>query len=54
MLREGIFLKKRLAEIMAKNTGKSVDQIIKDMDRDNWMSAEEAKKYGIIDQVIDK
>ena len=39
---------------MAKNTGKSVDQIIKDMDRDNWMSAEEAKKYGIIDQVIDK
>ena len=47
-------MKKRLAEIMAKNTGNSVDQIIKDMDRDNWMSAEEAKKYGIIDQVIDK
>ena len=54
MLKEGIFLKKRLAEILAKNTGKKVDQIIKDMDRDNWMSADEAKDYGIIDEVIDK
>ena len=54
MLKEGIFLKKRLAEIMSKNTGKTVAQVIKDMDRDNWMSAEEAKSYGIIDQVIEK
>ncbi len=54
MLKEGIFLKKRLAEIMAKNTGRTVAQVIKDMDRDNWMSAEEAKEYGIIDQVIEK
>ena len=52
MLKEGIFLKKRLAEILAKNTGKKVDKIIKDMDRDNWMSADEAKDYGIIDEVI--
>ena len=54
MLKEGIFLKKRLAEILAKNTGKKVDQIIKDMDRDNWMSADDAKDYGIIDEVIAK
>ena len=54
MLKEGIFLKKRLAEILAKNTGKKVDQIIKDMDRDNWMSSDEAKDYGIIDEVITK
>lgn len=54
MLKEGIFLKKRLAEILAKNTSKKVDQIIKDMDRDNWMSADEAKDYGIIDEVITK
>ena len=54
MLKEGIFLKKRLAEILAKNTGKKVDQIVKDMDRDNWMSADEAKDYGIIDEVIAK
>jgi ATP-dependent Clp protease protease subunit len=52
MLKEGIFLKKRLAEIFAKNTGKSLAQVEKDMDRDNWMSAEEAKAYGIIDEII--
>ena len=52
MLEEGIFLKKRLAEIFAKNTGKDLKTVEKDMDRDNWMSAEEAKKYGIIDKVI--
>lgn len=51
-LREGVYLKKLLAEMMAKNTGQSLDKIEKDMDRDNWMSAEEAKKYGIIDEVI--
>ncbi len=53
-LKEGIYLKKRLAEILAKNTGKSLEQVEKDMDRDNWMSAEEAKKYGIIDEIITK
>ena len=51
-LKEGIFLKKRLAEIFAKNTGKSLAPVEKDMDRDNWMSAEEALKYGIVDKVI--
>lgn len=53
-LREGLFLKKRLAEILAKQTGKSLEQIEKDMDRDNWMSAEEALKYGIVDEIIEK
>lgn len=52
MLKEGIFLKKRLAEIFAENTGKDLATVEKDMDRDNWMSAEEAKKYGIIDEII--
>ena len=52
MLREGVFLKKRLAEIFAKNTGKDLKRVEKDMDRDNWMSAEEAKEYGIIDEII--
>ena len=51
-LREGVYLKKRLAEIFAKNTGKSLEQVEKDMDRDNWMSAEEAQKYGIVDEII--
>ena len=52
MLREGVFLKKRLAEIFAERTGKNLKQVEKDMDRDNWMSAEEAKSYGIIDDIV--
>ena len=52
-LKEGIYLKKVLIDMMAKNTGKDPKQIEKDMDRDNWMSAEEAKEYGIIDEVIE-
>ena len=51
-LKEGIYLKQKLAEMLAKNTGKDVKQVIKDMDRDNWMSAEEAKTYGLIDEVL--
>ncbi len=51
-LKEGIYLKKVLIDIMAKNTGKDIKTVEKDMDRDNWMSAEEAQKYGIIDEVI--
>ena len=51
-LKEGIYLKQKLAEMLAKNTGKDVKQVITDMDRDNWMSAEEAKTYGLIDEVL--
>ncbi len=51
-LKEAVYLKKKLIEIMAKNTGKDAKTIEKDMDRDNWMSAEDAKTYGIIDEVI--
>lgn len=53
-LREGIFLKQRLNEILAKNTGQKISKIEKDADRDFWMSAEEAVKYGLIDEVITK
>lgn len=51
-LKEGIYLKKKLAEIFADNTGKDLKQVEKDMDRDNWMSAEEALEYGIIDEIV--
>lgn len=51
-LKEGIYLKKKLAEIFAENTGKDLKQVEKDMDRDNWMSAEEALDYGIVDSII--
>lgn len=53
-LREGIYLKQRLNEILAKNTGQKIETIEKDTDRDRWMGAEEAVKYGIADAVIEK
>lgn len=51
-LRESLRVKKLLEEIMAKNTGQKPAQIHDDMERDKWMTATEAKKYGIVDQVI--
>lgn len=51
-LKEGIEVKRRLLEIFAEQTGKSMKQVEKDMDRDNWMSAQEAKEYGIVDEVL--
>lgn len=53
-LREGLFLKQRLNEILAKNTGQKITKIEKDMERDFWMSGDEAVKYGLIDEVIEK
>lgn len=44
--------KENLNKILAKNTGKTVQQIEKDSDRDYYMSADEAKKYGVIDEII--
>ncbi len=47
-------MKKELNAILAKNTGQSVKQVEKDTDRDNFMSAAEAQKYGMIDEVLIK
>jgi ATP-dependent Clp protease protease subunit len=44
--------KENLNKILSKNTGKSMEQIEKDSDRDNYMTADEAKKYGLIDEVM--
>ena len=43
--------KENLNRILAKNTGKSAEQVEKDAERDYWMTADEAKKYGIIDEI---
>lgn len=51
-LREMQDVKKRLIDIVAKNTGQSKEKIEKDADRDFWMSADDAKKYGLVDKVI--
>lgn len=50
--KEILFLRSRLNEILAKHTGQDVTAIEKDTDRDNFMSAEQSVKYGIVDKVI--
>ena len=50
--REILYLRGKMNELMSKHTGRPVEQIERDMDRDRFMSAEEAKAYGIIDNVI--
>jgi len=50
--REIIRLKQRLNEIMAKHTGQTVERVHKDTDRDNFLSAMDAKEYGLIDEVM--
>ena len=52
--KEILRIKKILNEILAQRTGQSLKKIEKDTDRDFFMSADEAKAYGIIDEVIDK
>jgi ATP-dependent Clp protease protease subunit len=47
-------IKLRLNTLMAKHTGQSLDQVTADTERDNFMSAEESKDYGIVDEVLDK
>ena len=52
--REIIKLKKELYEIIADHTGQKYDKVYSDSDRDYWMKAPEAKKYGMIDEVLKK
>jgi len=52
--KEALKLKDKLNNVMAKHTGQSVDKIEKDTDRDNFFSAKEAVKYGLIDEVLEK
>ncbi len=51
--KEALFLKRRLNEIMAKHTGKPIDIVERDTDRDNFLSAESALEYGIIDKILE-
>jgi len=53
-LRESLRIKRLLEEIMAKNTGQKVAKIHEDMERDKWLTAEDAKKYGIVDAIINE
>jgi ATP-dependent Clp protease, protease subunit len=51
-LRESLRIKRLLEDIMAKNTGQKADRIHEDMERDKWLTAKEAKEYGIVDAII--
>lgn len=51
--REMLKIKQKMNELMAKHSGQPVEKVSKDTDRDHFLSAEEAKDYGIIDQVIE-
>jgi len=52
--KEILALRSRLNEILSKHTSRPIEQIDRDTDRNNFMSASEAKEYGIVDEVIDK
>ena len=51
--KETLRVNKQLREVLASHTGKKYNEIVKDTDRDNFLDAEEAKSYGIVDQVIE-
>ena len=53
-LRESLGVKEMLAKILAKNTGQKLAKVKTDMERDYWMSPEETKSYGLVDQVLSK
>jgi len=50
--KEILYLRGKMNELMSKHTGRPVEQIERDFDRDRFMSADEAKEYGLIDNVI--
>ena len=52
--KEILNMRDKLNKILAKHTGQSLDKIVKDTDRDYFMSAEEAKAYGVVDEVIEE
>lgn len=52
--REILRMKDRLNELLASHTGRTMEEIVRDTDRDNFMSATEAKAYGIVDDVVQK
>jgi ATP-dependent Clp protease protease subunit len=52
--KEILYLRQRLNGLYAHHTGKPIEEIAHDMERDRFLSAEDAKTYGLIDQVLDK
>ena len=46
--------RQRINSILAENTGRAIEEITRDTERDNWLSAEEALNYGLVDKILDK
>ena len=46
--------RQRINSILAENTGRSIEEITRDTERDNWLTAEEALNYGLVDKILDK
>ena len=53
-VREIVKLKQELYQILCDHTGKAMEQIVKDADRDFWMTAPEAMAYGMVDRIVEK
>jgi ATP-dependent Clp protease protease subunit len=52
--KEILYMRAKMFELLGKHTGQPLERIEREFDRDHYMSAEEAKRYGIIDQVVEK
>jgi len=52
--REIIRIKQTLSEILARHTGRDIDEIIRDSDRNKWMNADESLAYGLVDKVLER
>ena len=52
--KEMLKTREQLNGILAKHTGRPIEQIVKDTDRNHWMTADEAKTYGLVDEIIEK
>ena len=52
--REILFIKERLNRLMAEHSGQNYETVARDTDRDNFMTAQAAKEYGLVDQVLSK
>ena len=52
--KEILRLKKKMSEILSKHTGQTVKKITKDSDRDNFITAQEAVDYGLVDRILEK
>ncbi len=52
-LKHVLNLKNKLSEVIAKNTGKDIEQVKADMERDKWLTAQEALEYGLIDEIME-